>query len=74
MVVPGSASGNFQSRACAVSLHGCSTSGGSSQMEEEEEPQQKIIQIFPVLHYVFISAACLSSEILYLLLVIPFCL
>jgi len=30
--------------------------------------------IFAVLHDVFISASCLSSELLYVLLVIPFCL
>jgi hypothetical protein len=40
--MPGGGSGNFQSWARTISLHGCSTSGGTSHRgpieEEEEEP------------------------------------
>jgi hypothetical protein len=39
----GGTSGNFQSRARTISLHGCSTSGGTSHrgpIEEEEEEEE----------------------------------
>jgi hypothetical protein len=42
--VPGGGSGNFQSRVHTISLHGCSTSGGTSHrgpIEEEEEEEER---------------------------------
>jgi hypothetical protein len=44
VVESGGARGNFQSRACLISLHGCSTSGGTSHqgpIEEEEDEEEE---------------------------------
>jgi hypothetical protein len=48
---PGVASGNFQSRARTISLHGCSTSGGISNLgpiEEEEEEEVVVVVVVVV--------------------------